>query len=168
MRVALAFALALASTDQSMINLQVGARRSIEQNNGPHKVDVVVALAQPAAAQTVVDYTTRDRIATAGLDYVANKGTLTFAKGEFVKRITVTIIGELLVEPDETFDIVLGDSTPNNPLCPSAAVSAVNLTGCYVSVTIVNDDFPPAGSRGTGGSTAAVPGVPGLPAGLAI
>src|SRR5262245_18088895 len=106
----LALTLAVASVSQSMTDLQVAEPRPIEGNNGPHTVDVLVALSQPATAPTVVTFATRDATATASADYVAAMGTLTFAKGESVKRITVTVIGETLIETDEVFDVVLSDT----------------------------------------------------------
>ena len=37
-------------------------------------------------------------------DYAAGNGTLTFAPGETSKSISVSVVGDLAIEPDETFD----------------------------------------------------------------
>lgn len=62
----------------------------------------------PASERTVtVAYATADRAvqdgATAGVDYNSTSGTLTFAPGETVKTVQVSVIGEIAWEADETF-----------------------------------------------------------------
>jgi len=54
-----------------------------------------------------VNYTTADGTALAGSDYQAASGKLTFAPGETSKTILVPVIGDRLVEPDETFFVNL-------------------------------------------------------------
>jgi hypothetical protein len=54
-----------------------------------------------------INYTTRDGTATAGLDYTAVSGTLTFASGQASRTITIPILDDDLVERDEHFEIVL-------------------------------------------------------------
>ncbi len=67
-----------------------------------------------ASGQTVsVDYTTVDNTATTGdSDYLAASGTLTFPPGITTRPITVTVIGDMNVEGDETFLVNL--SNPAN------------------------------------------------------
>ena len=55
---------------------------------------------------------TADGTATAGSDYQAATGTLTFAPGETSKTITVLVNGDRLAEPNETFFVNL--SSPTN------------------------------------------------------
>ena len=50
-----------------------------------------------------VEYATTDGTATAGEDYVAETGTLTFAPGEVEKKVTVVIMNDNQWEPDEDF-----------------------------------------------------------------
>jgi hypothetical protein len=54
-----------------------------------------------------VGYATADGTATAPADYTATSGTLTFAPGETAKTVTVAVVGDTLVEGDETFSLVL-------------------------------------------------------------
>jgi len=79
-----------------------------------------------------VDYTTRDGTATAGQDYVAVHGTLNIYPNENQAVIAVEIIGDKVVEPNETFYLDL-----TNPVGGSFGAGVVTLTGMR---TIVNDD----------------------------
>jgi subtilisin family serine protease len=64
-------------------------------------VSLDVASAQPVT----VAYVTSDGSATAGSDYAAGTGTVTFAPGETSKTIAVPVSGDRLVEGDETFNV---------------------------------------------------------------
>ena len=67
----------------------------------------------PASAQTVtVHYATADVTATAGSDYTAVSGVLTFGARETGVTVTVTVHDDALVEPDEEFALTL--SQPSN------------------------------------------------------
>lgn len=73
----------------------------------------VFAITQPAGFTdtAVVTYTTVNQSATAGQDYTARAGTLTFAPGETQKLITVQVFGDTSVEGDEVF-LVAVDHPP--------------------------------------------------------
>lgn len=79
-----------------------------------------------------VDYSTRDGTATAGQDYIAVKGTLNLYPNENQAVIAVEILGDRVVEPDETFYLDI-----SNPVGGSFGAGVVTLTGMR---TIVNDD----------------------------
>lgn len=88
----------------------------------------------PASNQTItVDYATANGTATAGSDYQATSGTLTFSPLETTKPINVAVNGDPLVEPDETFTVSLSNASAN------ASISATQGTG---TGTITNDDAP--------------------------
>lgn len=83
----------------------------------------------PASAQPVtVGYATANGTATAGLDYSATSGTLTFNAGETSKTITVTLVTDTLDENNET--VLVDLSSPTN----AALVDAQGVG------TIVDDD----------------------------
>jgi subtilisin family serine protease len=74
---------------------------------------------QSTSAWTVtVDYATSDGPAVAGNDYVATRGTLTFAPGDINKSFNVPIIDDVLAEPNETMTLKL--SNPVNATLGSA------------------------------------------------
>jgi hypothetical protein len=81
-----------------------------------------------------VNYATSDGTATAGSDYTATSGTLTFGPGELTKFITVHIKDDNLFENgDETFNVTL--SNPTN--------SAVLVAPATTTVTINDSDNKP-------------------------
>ena len=54
-----------------------------------------------------VDYATTNLTAVAGQDYLDTAGTLTFAPGEVLKPVTVTLLNDAVREPSKTFRITL-------------------------------------------------------------
>jgi len=96
--------------------------------SGPSSATFTVTLSQASTQTVTVQYATSNGTATAGSDFTAATGTLTFAPGETSKTITVNITGDTTSEPDETFSILL--SNPTNATIADA-------TGAG---TILNDD----------------------------
>ena len=69
-----------------------------------------------------VGYATAGGTATAGSDYAATSGTLTFNPGVTTQTITVNVNGDTTVEPDETFFVDL--SAPTNATIATAQGTA--------------------------------------------
>jgi hypothetical protein len=90
-----------------------------------------VSLSTALAESATVQYATSDGTATvADNDYLPTSGTLTFAPGQTLAVVTVTVKGDQKVEPDETFTLTLSNPSNNTVLSsPSSAIA-----------TIVNDD----------------------------
>ena len=68
-----------------------------------------VTLSTAADAPVTVDFATADDTASAGSDYQAVAGTLTFAPGETSKTIIVTVNGDRLAEPAEYVNVNLSN-----------------------------------------------------------
>ena len=68
-----------------------------------------VSLSAPPPAPVSVDYATADGTARAGVDYVANRGTLTLATGVMRARIEVAVLPDALNEEDESFTLSLSN-----------------------------------------------------------
>ena len=60
-------------------------------------------MANPLAVPITVQYSTRNGTAVEPGDYTLASGTLTFANGDLSKDVTVQVVGDEVVEPDETF-----------------------------------------------------------------
>ncbi len=67
----------------------------------------LVRLSAPAAAPITFGFATRDGTATAGSDYRATAGSLTFLAGEAARTLAVEVFGDTVFEPDETFTVEL-------------------------------------------------------------
>jgi chitinase len=78
-----------------------------------------VTLSAASTQPVTVAYATANGTATAGVDYVATSGTITFAPGQTQATITVTILADPSNTADETFDVVLQDAV-NGTLAGSA------------------------------------------------
>jgi probable HAF family extracellular repeat protein len=84
----------------------------MEGNAGTVAAVFSVSLSAASTATVTVAYTTGNGSATAGSDYQAASGTLTFAPGETSKTITVFVNGDRLGEANENFFVNL--SSPMN------------------------------------------------------
>jgi hypothetical protein len=93
---------------------------------------LTVTLSNPSDFPITVDYETGDGTATAGDDYVAASGTLTFTPGVTTTTFTVDIINDSLDENDETVLLTL-----TNP-------SAFELGNGTATLTIEDDDAAPS------------------------
>ncbi|WP_145244409.1 Calx-beta domain-containing protein [Urbifossiella limnaea] len=96
-----------------------------------------VSLSAVSGRTVTVNYATADGSATAGSDYAAASGTLTFAPGETSKTVTVSATSDNTFEPDETFTLTL-----------SGAANAGGAAGTGTG-TIANDDAIPAAALST-------------------
>jgi hypothetical protein len=67
-----------------------------------------VTLTGPTTATVLVPYATEDYTASAGSDYTATSGVLTFPPGTTARNTSVSTIGDAAAEPPETFIVRLG------------------------------------------------------------
>jgi Tol biopolymer transport system component len=91
-----------------------------------------------------VDYATTNGTATAGSDYTAVSGTLSFPEGTFSRTITIPILEDQLIEGSEQFAISLSNSTGEVDLgIPSSATVTItdnDPTATPILVTETNSD----------------------------
>ena len=103
---------------------------SVPEGDGQHAhLMFTVSLSQQPAAAVTLHAATANGSATAGQDYVAGSGTVTFAPGVTSQTLHVDIVGDAVEESDETFTVTL--SAPSG-----ATISRATATG-----TIVDDDM---------------------------
>jgi peptide/nickel transport system substrate-binding protein len=74
-----------------------------------------VTLSNAESSPLTVQYATVDGTASAGQDYTATGGTLTFLPGERTKTVTVPILEDGVDEADETFTLRLANATKGTP-----------------------------------------------------
>ena len=70
-----------------------------------------VTLNRAAAGTVTVGYATADGTATAGADYTAASGTLTFDPGETAKTVNVTVLDDAHDDDEETLTLTLSHAT---------------------------------------------------------
>ena len=70
-----------------------------------------VSLSRPAIGPVTVDYATGDGTATAGEDYTAASGTLTFSIREQTKTVSVPVLDDAGAEDGETFTLTLSNAS---------------------------------------------------------
>jgi hypothetical protein len=108
--------------------LSVADVRVVEGDVGSRNATFMVTLSAPIAKTVTVDVVSSSGSATAGIDYVATTGRLTFAPGTVSQAFTVVVKGDAAPEADETFFVTL--TNPVNAVLGRARAKA----------TIVNDD----------------------------
>jgi hypothetical protein len=113
-------------------SLQFGATGFIVAENGV-SVAISVTRAGGSAGAVSVDYASSDGSATAGSDYTATAGTLSFADGVSSQSFNVPILDDVGFEGDETLNLSLSNATGG------ASIG----TPATASVTIADDDPPP-------------------------
>jgi hypothetical protein len=79
----------------------------------------MVWLNRPSITTVTVDYATADETTSAGADYRAASGTLSFAPGEVVKTVSIDLVNDDAAERDEFFVLQLGN--PGNATLAEAA-----------------------------------------------
>jgi hypothetical protein len=104
--------------------LRIGDVTVTEGNTGTRAATFTVTLSAASSQSVTVAYATGNGTATAGGDYQAASGTVTFAPGETAKTITVPVIGDRLGEPNETFVVNLSSPT-NATLADSQGVGTI-------------------------------------------
>ncbi|QQP88771.1 DUF4347 domain-containing protein [Skermanella sp. TT6] len=114
--------------DDPTPTLSIANVSQAEGNSGTSTMTFTVTLSAASGRAVSVDYATSDVSATAGTDYTAASGTLTFAAGTTTQTFTVTVTGDTAVESDETFTVTLSNAS-------NATIPTSTATG-----TITNDD----------------------------
>ncbi|QEI04969.1 DUF4214 domain-containing protein [Pigmentiphaga aceris] len=102
-----------------------------EGNSGTTAMVFTVTLDAVSGKTVTVNYATSDGTATAGSDYIAKSGTLSFAPGETTKQITVLVTGDTVTESDETLTVMLAGAS-------NASLGTASAVG-----TIIDDENPP-------------------------
>jgi len=138
--------------DDPLPLLSIGDAAVTEGDSGMATASFAVTLSAPSGQRVSVSYATSDGTANAGSDYVAESGLVTFAAGSTSRTITVSVLGDLADEPDETFFVNLSD-----PI--HATLDDVQAAG-----TIVDDDvltvaaISPASGPASGGTSVTITG----------
>jgi hypothetical protein len=129
----------------------------LEGNSGTNPAVITVTASPPPTSTVMVSFATSNGFATAGSDYQATSGTLSFAAGVTSATFTINILGDTAVEPDETINLALSNPQGGATLgVPSTAVfTIVNDDTAPVTPTL-SIDSPAAVSEGNAGTTTTI------------
>lgn len=103
-----------------------------EGNSGTTSLSFAVTLSAASTQPVSVSYATADGSAAAPGDYASASGKLVFSPGQTSKTVNVAVVGDTVVEQDETFTVTL-----SNPV--NATIADGSASG-----TIKNDDVAKA------------------------
>jgi len=108
------------------INLSPSNQTVVEGLTTPQNASYTVTLSQASNQTVSVNYATANGTATAGLDYTATIGTLTFAPGVTTQVLNIPILNDSLNEADETFTLAL--SSPTNAILGAVTIATTTIT----------------------------------------
>jgi hypothetical protein len=112
----------------------------VTEGDGTATATLNVSLSQPSTSTVMVDYQTENGSASAGSDYFASSGTVTFTPGVTSQSVMVTIIDpDMQPENTESFSVKL-DNAVNATIADDTGV-----------VTILDDDGAAGGACGDPG-----------------
>ncbi len=127
--------------------LSIGNVSVSEGNSGTSVATFTVTLSPVNTSQTVtVNYATANGTATlANNDYAAASGTLTFAPSTATRTLSVTIVGDTVVEPNETFFVNLSGAV-NAAIATAQAIGTIQNDDAVVpAVSVTSTSVPPGG-----------------------
>ena len=122
-------------------SLSVGDASVLEGNAGTTALVFPITLSAATPLPVTASYATADGTATGGSDFTAASGTVSLRPGQTTATVTVSVIGDINVESDETMTINV--SAPTN-----AVIGDGQATG-----TITNDDVAARSGHYTGSTS---------------
>jgi hypothetical protein len=120
---------------------------TVTEGNSPVNAVFTVSLSGASAQTVTVGFATADGTATAGSDYTAASGLLTFPSGTTVRTVTVAVTGDLMDEPTENFSVNL--SAPTNATLADAQAVGTILDNDPAPALAITDCAVPEGNVGT-------------------
>ncbi len=118
------------SNDDSTPALTVAEASVIEGDVGTTELNFAVTLSNPTSQPVTVSYHTIAGWATPGYDYVHADSSVTIDPGQTSQTITITVLNDDLVEPDESL------------LVQVLEVSGASIADDLISGRILDDDLP--------------------------
>lgn len=131
----LATATGTITNDDDNAKLSINDVSADEGTAGTGTMKFTVTLLPASGREVTVKWSTADGTASAGADYTAGSGDLTFAPGETSKEVAVTVLGDAVNEENETLKVTLSAAT---------GVPAANVIDAEGLGTIVDKNAPPS------------------------
>jgi hypothetical protein len=148
--------------DAASASLAIDDVTVTEGNTGSVTATFTVTKTGTTGQDVTVDFATANDSATAGADYGAANGTLTFLPAEATKTIAVDVLGDLLDEPNETFFVNLsgavngsisdnqglGTITDDDAATASLAIGNATVTEGNAGMTVATFTVTKTGATG--------------------
>ena len=119
--------------DDAPVSVSIEGVTLSERNSGTTGAKFTARLSAASGRTVTVNFATQDGTASAGSDYTALSGSLTFAPGQTSLTVAIGVRGDTLAESNETFEVTLSNSQ-------NANIGTATATG-----TITNDDSASVG-----------------------
>lgn len=114
----------IAGAQTAVPTVSIADASANEGDSATSTLSFAVTLSKASSTPVNVSYVTSDSTATVGQDYVAGSGTITFAAGVTSQLVNVSVLGDTMVEPIETFTVSL--SNPSGAtIADGTAVGAI-------------------------------------------
>lgn len=120
-----------------------------EGNAGSQTAVFTVTMSITSTQTIAVNYATANGTATAGSDYTATSGTLTFTPNDPQESLSVTILGDMLDENNETFTVNLSSPTNGATLADSSGLGTITDNDPPPTLTISDASISEASSGST-------------------
>ncbi|MGB0435755.1 MAG: cellulase family glycosylhydrolase, partial [Mycobacterium sp.] len=131
-------------------SVSIGDAVGAEGDSGSSSLGFAVSLSEASSSPVTVGYATANGTAVAGADFTAESGTVTFAPGVTSQQVDIAVVGDAVVEQNETLTVTL-----SNP--SGATIADATAVG-----TITNDDVAnPANLSLSISDASATEGAPG-------
>ena len=97
-----------------------------EGNNGTRTMTFTVTLSNASSQNVTVNFATANGTASAGSDYTARIGTLTFTPGTTTQTVAITVSGDRSPEANETLFLNLSGVTGTATIADAQGVGTIN------------------------------------------
>jgi glucose/arabinose dehydrogenase len=135
------------SNDDAQPTISINDVSVTEGNLGTTTATFTVSLSNTSSQTITASYATAGNTATSGTDFVAASGTVTITPGLPSQTVSVTVNGDTLFEPNETFFVDLTSPT-NATISDSQGVGTINNDDAQPTISI-NDVSVTEGNAGT-------------------
>ena len=110
-------------------------------------VTAVFKVTQDIKGKSTVSYATADDTAEAPADYLARTGKIRFAGKKLTRTVSVTVIGDAIDEPDETFFLEL-TGAKGATIADGEATGTITDDDAAPTVSVASSDSVPEGQTG--------------------
>lgn len=132
------------------LSLSIADVSVTEGNSGTTSATFTVTLSSTSTSPVTFNIATADGSALAGSDYTSNSATnLSIAAGATTKTFTVSVIGDTITEPNETFVVLLSNAVGASIADGQATGNINNDDSAPLPTISVNDVSVSEGNTGT-------------------